>query len=191
MAMSKELRDRSKNECELCGNKPSELIAYVVSSKNKGLLENEVALCENCHSLLQDENFTDATYWRFLTGSIWSEVPVVQALSFRILSKLKDSDWAVETLETVYLDDEILAWANADNPSAEGQLVHKDANGNVLQTGDNVLLTQNLNVKGTNFIAPKGTKVLKIRLVPDNDEHIEGKVNGSTIVILTKYVKKA
>jgi protein PhnA len=61
----------------------------------------------------------------------------------------------------------------------------------VLETGDTVILTQNLNVKGANFIAPKGTTVRKIRLVPDNAEQIEGKIEGDTIVILTKYVRKS
>ena len=52
------------------------------------------------------------------------------------------------------------------------------------------MLTQVLNVKGANFMAPKGTIVRKIKLVADNAEQIEGKINGQTIVILTKYVRK-
>jgi protein PhnA len=40
-------------------------------------------------------------------------------------------------------------------------------------------------------MAPKGTIVKKIKLVHDNTEQIEGKVNEQTIVILTKFVKKA
>ncbi|MES2395565.1 MAG: PhnA domain-containing protein, partial [Bacteroidota bacterium] len=56
--------------------------------------------------------------------------------------------------------------------------------------GDNVVLTQALNVKGTNFTASKGTVVKKIKLVSDNHEHIEGKINDQVIVILTKFVKK-
>jgi protein PhnA len=36
-----------------------------------------------------------------------------------------------------------------------------------------------------------GTVVRNIRLVEDNPEQIEGKVNGSQIVILTKYVRKS
>ena len=55
---------------------------------------------------------------------------------------------------------------------------------------NNIILTQNLNIKGANFIASKGTMVRKIRLVPDNDEQIEGKIEGQVIVILTKYVRK-
>ncbi|MEY4936045.1 MAG: hypothetical protein RIS64_2404 [Bacteroidota bacterium] len=54
-----------------------------------------------------------------------------------------------------------------------------------------VVLTQELNVKGANFSAKRGTSVRKIRLVADNAEQIEGRVNEQLIVILTKYVKKA
>ena len=35
-----------------------------------------------------------------------------------------------------------------------------------------------------------GTVVKNIRLVHDNIEQIEGKVEGQTIVILTKYLRK-
>ena len=52
-------------------------------------------------------------------------------------------------------------------------------------------LIKDLNVKGTTFTAKRGTSVRRISLVPDNAEHIEGKVNGQQIVILTKFVKKS
>ncbi len=71
------------------------------------------------------------------------------------------------------------------------EAVHVDSNGTELQNGDTIVLTQGLNVKGANFMAPKGTIVRKIRLVPDNPEQIEGKVNEQTIVILTKFVRKS
>jgi len=54
-----------------------------------------------------------------------------------------------------------------------------------------VTLIQDLDVKGANFIAKRGTVVKKINLVSDNAEQIEGKVNEQQIVILTKYVKKS
>jgi protein PhnA len=47
-----------------------------------------------------------------------------------------------------------------------------------------------LDVKGANFTAKRGTAVRNIRLVHDNPEQIEGKINGQGIVILTQYVKK-
>ena len=69
--------------------------------------------------------------------------------------------------------------------------MHVDSNGTLLESGDTIVLTQQLNVKGANFMAAKGTIVRKIRLVPDNTDQIEGKVNDQTIVLLTKFVRKS
>lgn len=52
-------------------------------------------------------------------------------------------------------------------------------------------MIKDLDVKGTSFTAKRGTLVRNISLDMDNHEHIEGRVNGTRIVILTKYVKKA
>ena len=147
-------------------------------------------MCSNCYSKITTSNFSDANYWRFLTGSIWSETPAVQALSYKLLGKLKAEEWAAETLDSVFLEETITEWANAEDELEANKVVHKDSFGVELELGDTVILTQNLNVKGANFIAPKGTVVRKIRLVPDNAEQIEGKIEGETIVILTKYVRK-
>jgi len=187
--MQKRLQERSNNACELCEGR-EQLVAYSVPPKTDALIENQVVLCGSCQERIQSNDYSDSNYFRFLTGSIWSETPSVQVLSYKILSKLLHIDWAAETLENAYLDDGNLEWAKAEETAEANRTVHKDAYGTELTTGDNILLTQNLNVKGTNFIAPKGTKVNKIRLVHDNEEHIEGKVNGKTIIILTKYVKK-
>jgi protein PhnA len=45
-------------------------------------------------------------------------------------------------------------------------------------------------VKGSTLSAKMGTVVKNIRLVEDNTEQIEGKVDGQQIVLLTKYVRK-
>lgn len=110
-----------------------------------------------------------------------------------MLHKLKQADWAADLLDIAYLDDETLAWAKAsgDDANPEDATKHVDCFGAVLQNGDNVVLTKTLDVKGATFSAKVGTVVRKIRLVADNDEQIEGKVNGSQIVILTKYVRKS
>jgi protein PhnA len=68
--------------------------------------------------------------------------------------------------------------------------LHKDANGHQLQNGDTVVLTKSLDVKGSSLNAKMGTVVKNIRLVPDNTEQIEGKIEGQLIVILTKFVRK-
>lgn len=53
-----------------------------------------------------------------------------------------------------------------------------------------MVIIKDLDVKGTSFTAKRGTTVRNISLT-DNPEHIEGRVNGTRIVILTKFVKKA
>lgn len=73
----------------------------------------------------------------------------------------------------------------------ESAIQHKDSNGAKLAAGDTVTLIKDLNVKGAGFTAKRGTAVRSISLVPDNSEHIEGRVNGQKIVILTQFVKKS
>ena len=98
----------------------------------------------------------------------------------------------MESLDMMYLDDDRKAWAEStgdhDNDSAVD--LHKDSNGTVLQSGDTVVLTKSLDVKGTTLNAKLGTVVKNIRLVENNTEQIEGKIEGQVIVILTKYVRK-
>ena len=69
-------------------------------------------------------------------------------------------------------------------------MVCKDSNGATLSAGDTVTLIKDLVVKGANFTAKRGTTVKNISL-SDNPEHIEGKVNGTRIVLLTQFLKKA
>ena len=191
MSISTNLQSRSNNTCELCGNADELLQAYAVPPRSADSDDNVVVLCSECHSKISSNDYADTNYWRFLTGSIWSEVPAVQVLSYKILDKLAAEEWAAEAKDGVYLDEANLSWANAEAELEASKVVHKDSYGVVLQQGDTVVLTENLNVKGTSFSAPKGTIVRKIRLVPDNDAQIEGKINGETIVILTKYVRKS
>ena len=188
MALQKVLEDRSNNECEFCNKKDTPLQGYAIPPKGDDSPDNQIVLCETCFGKIKSSDFSEANYWRFTTGSIWSEVPAVQSMSYKVLTKLKDEDWAAETLESVFLEDNIIEWANAEDELA--QEPHKDCFGALLTPGDNVVLTQNLNVKGTNFTAQKGTVVKNIRLVQDDPTHIEGKVNGTSIYILTQYLKK-
>jgi protein PhnA len=109
-----------------------------------------------------------------------------------MLNRFRNESWATDSLDMLYLDDEKLAWAKAtgdhDNDSAVE--LHKDCNGVLLQTGDTVVLTKSLDVKGSSLNAKMGTVVKKIRIVEENTEQIEGKIEGQVIVILTKYVRK-
>ncbi len=118
---------------------------------------------------------------------MWSPVPAVQVLSYRMLNNLSDQPWAQDLLGMMYLDEETQEWADALSDAT----VHKDSNGQILQAGDTVILIKDLDVKGANFTAKRGTAVRKISLVHDNPEQIEGKVNDQHIVILTKFVRKS
>jgi len=91
------------------------------------------------------------------------------------------------------MEDELKAFAKSQLVSEENittEVVHKDSNGAVIEVGDTVVLTKDLNVKGSSLTAKRGTAVRRISLVHDNPEQIEGKVEGQQIVILTKFVKK-
>lgn len=183
--ISEKLKQRSEGNCELCTSEKA-TTAFAVSPKNNDLAENEVALCDTCLAELDKKDSPE--YWRCLAGSIWNPEPSVQALSYRILYGYKNQEWAAEIIGSVDLPESVVNWALSAYETKE---LHKDANGVELVNGDSVVLTQVLNVKGANFMAPKGTMVRKIRLVPDNHEQIEGKVNDQTIVILTKFVRKS
>lgn len=183
MAIAEKLLERSGGLCELC-NTENAASAYTVSPKEDAT-ENQVVLCNQCTDAINKDE--KGAYWTFLEGSIWNTEPAVQALSYRILHAHKDEEWAMNIISSVELDENTVQWALSAFETAE---THKDAFGNTLVNGDTVVLTQALDVKGTSFSAPKGTVVKRIRLVPDNVEQIEGKINEQTIVILTKYVKK-
>ncbi len=183
--ISEKLKERSEFICELCTSQSAK-IAYAVSPKNNDSIDHEVALCDSCLSEIEGKDA--AMHWQCLAGSIWNTQPSVQALSYRILYGYKDEQWASEIIDSVELNEAVINWALSIYKEQE---IHKDSNGEILTNGDTVVLTQTLNVKGASFNAPKGTIVRKIRLVPDNQEQIEGKINGQTIVILTKFVRKS
>ncbi|SDP97235.1 phosphonoacetate hydrolase [Mucilaginibacter sp. OK268] len=109
-----------------------------------------------------------------------------------MLNRLRQESWAVDGLDMMYLDDTQLAWAKAtgDHENDNSVDLHKDCNGQVLQAGDNVVLIKSLDVKGSSLNAKMGTVVKNIKLVEDNTEQIEGKIEGQTIIILTKFVRK-
>ena len=172
-----DLKIRAGNTCELCGTTDDLAVQLVAPREEEGAL-----LCAKCRTELAADSL-DATHWHCLNDSMWSEVPAVQVLVWRLLKRLRKND----QLDMLYLDEDTRSWAET---VADAAVVHKDSNGHVLSAGDSVVLIQDLKVKGANFTAKRGTAVRRISLVQDNPEHIEGRVDGQHIVILTKYVKK-
>jgi len=190
MSIENELLERS-SVCELCGA-TSDLSPFVVSPKAGNSADENALLCNTCKIQIENPDSIDVNHWRCLNDSMWSTVPAVQVLAWRMLNALKSEGWPQDLLDMLYLDEEVLAWAKEGvSEAGDDAVIHKDSNGAVIEAGDTVVLIKDLNVKGANFTAKRGTAVRNVMLVHDNPEHIEGKVNGQQIVILTKYVKKS
>jgi protein PhnA len=192
MSTEQELQARSGSKCELCGATEN-LIVYEVPPASDGSADQCVLVCVTCREQIDDPDKVDVHHWRCLNDSMWSQVPAVQVMAWRMLTRLRGEGWPQELLDMLYLDDETLAWAKATGEAAsdEDAVRHLDCNGVVLEAGDTVTIIKDLNVKGTSMTAKRGTAVRGISLVPDNPEQIEGRVNGQQIVILTRFVKKA
>ena len=191
MNLEQQLLQRSENKCELCQS-AEDLKLYAVLPQSANKEDNCIIICATCDTQISKAAALDKNHWRCLTASMWSEVPAVQVVSWRMLNRLSDEGWAMDNLDMMYLEDETLAWAKAgleEETDAVAEF-HKDANGNLLQNGDSVVLTKTLDVKGSSLNAKLGTVVKNIRLVEDNTDQIEGKIEGQTIVILTKYLRK-
>ena len=191
MKLEDALRNRSGNKCELCSS-TGKLQVYEVPPQDRSSEENNILICSKCAAQIEKREDLDSNHWKPLSETMWSEVQGVQVVAWRMLSRLRNESWAADNLDMLYLDDEKLAWAKAtgDHENDASVDLHKDANGNVLQQGDTVVLTKSLDVKGTTLNAKMGTVVKNIRLVENNTGQIEGKIEGQMIVILTKYVRK-
>jgi len=166
--------------CPLCASLSDTLIDTPVDGGPYGA---SAQICAGCAGQL---NAPNPNHFRGLATTMWSEDPVIQVLAARTLTKLLDEGWARDLSDQLYLDYDTRAWAD----NVEPDLGHKDSNGVPLTSGDTVVLIKDLVVKGGGFTAKRGTAVHRISLVSDNAAHIEGRVEGQRIVILTEYVKK-
>ncbi|GAA0693718.1 alkylphosphonate utilization protein [Marinobacterium maritimum] len=191
MTIEQALHTRSESKCELCGATDA-LSVFPVPPSSDDSVDQSVLLCDTCRTQIENPEQVDPNHWRCLNDSMWSQVPAVQVLAWRMLNRLRGEGWPQDLLDMMYLDDEAQAWAEAtgDHLSDDEVVRHLDSNGAVLEAGDTVTLIKDLNVKGSSLTAKRGTAVRNISLVPDNPEQIEGRVEGQQIVILTKFVKK-
>lgn len=189
MALIDDLKTRADGKCELCTSTDS-LGIFEVGPNSDASIDQSVLLCGIC----RNPEKSDVHHWRALSDSMWTPVPAVQVLAWRMLNQLTEEAWARDLLDMLYLDDETLNWAKSGTVKAEAQeddgIKHIDSNGSQLNAGDTVVLIKDLNVKGAGFTAKRGTAVRNITLDPNNEKHIEGRVEGQHIVILTEFVKK-
>ena len=98
--------------------------------------------------------------------------------------------------ENVYFDGSLYVCPDCahefDEASAEvagGADVARDSNGAELQDGDAVTVIKDLKVKGSSMVIKRGTKVKSIRLT-ENPEEVDCKIEGSSIVLKTCFLKK-
>jgi protein PhnA len=192
MNIEQTLHSRSHSTCELCGASEG-LGIYQVPPHADDSAEHSLLLCATCREQIEEPEKIDVNHWRCLNDSMWSQIPAVQVMAWRMLNRLHAEGWPQELLDMLYLDEETLAWAQAESNTkgSEETLQHRDSNGAELQAGDTVTIIKDLNVKGSSLVAKRGTAVRNISLVRDNAEQIEGRVEGQQIVILTKFVKKS
>lgn len=167
-----ELRARAGNSCEICAGTDS-LDRVEITT------EDTAFLCSICADIAP----APAGHWRALEGAAWSIEPAVQIAVWRKLNDLSEA-WATDAQANMMMEPDVAARA------AAVPIVHRDAHGAVLSSGDTVVLIKDLPVKGAGFTAKRGTAVRSISLVADNAGHIEGRVESQRIVILTEFVKK-
>ena len=81
--------------------------------------------------------------------------------------------------------------AQVDEPVSDG--LTRDANGNILNNGDSVVVIKDLKIKGSSSVVKGGTKVRNIRLGDAGDGHdIACKIDGlGAINLKSEYVRKA
>lgn len=187
-----ELQSRSEGKCELCLGSVK-LSPLLVPNSPFDNAEGCILSCESCNSQL--ETSSQPEYWKCLEKTLWTQVPAVQVTIWRQLSRLKAHTWADDLLGQLYLDPSTLDWAVNYSPTQENEsLVDEqqtvDSNGNQLLDGDTVQIIKDLDVKGTGFVAKRGTMVKGIRLTGD-PKLVEGRVKKTQIVLKTCFLKKS
>ncbi|AFM04833.1 alkylphosphonate utilization operon protein PhnA [Bernardetia litoralis DSM 6794] len=81
--------------------------------------------------------------------------------------------------------------AKPEEEQENAETVVLDANGTVLQDGDDVIVMKNLPVKGAPKPLKAGTKAKNIRL-RDGDHNIDCKIDGfGSMALKSEFVKKA
>ncbi|MCK5917104.1 MAG: alkylphosphonate utilization protein [Cocleimonas sp.] len=192
MTIEQTLQQRSDSKCELCTS-DTHLNIYEVPPESDASAEKSILICDTCHAQIEDPACVDINHWRCLNDSMWNPEPAIQVMAWRMLNRLKAEGWAHDLLDMLYLEPEVQAWAEAthnDNSDDAEMQATKDSNGNPLIAGDTIILIKDLVVKGAGFTAKRGTMVKNISLT-DNPKHIEGRVNGTRIVLVSAFLKKA
>ncbi len=109
MALEELLLKRSENKCELCKSENT-LSLYEVPPRQKNNEDNCIMICSKCQAQIEKKEELDSSHWHCLQESMWSEVPGIQVVSWRMLNRLRNESWAADNIDMMYLDEERLAW---------------------------------------------------------------------------------
>ena len=102
-----------------------------------------------------------------------------------------NSEYTYEDRELLICPECAHEWTiDATDENSDDEKSIKDSNGNVLSSGDTIILIKDLKVKGSSQDLKKGTKVKNIRLV-DGDHNIDCKIDGfGAMQLKSEFVKK-
>ncbi len=81
-------------------------------------------------------------------------------------------------------------WVEGEELEDAAENQSKDCNGNLLADGNAVTVVKDLPVRGSSMVIKQGTKVKSIRLTENSDE-VDCKIDGSSIVLKTCFLKKS
>jgi protein PhnA len=114
--LGKDLARRAKSKCELTGVSGVPLKAYEVPPvTDEPDIDRTLLVSEACLEVLEHPKRLKGREWQGLAEIVWSEMPAVQVVAWRMLTQLaKYEDWAREVVEEVFLDEAVEAWAKSD-----------------------------------------------------------------------------
>ncbi len=117
-AIGKDLARRAKSKCELTGAAGVPLRPYEVPPVGEHPdIDRTLLISEECHEMLEHPQRLAGRGWQCLAEVVWSELPAVQVVAWRMLRELaKREDWAREVLDEVFLDPEVEEWAKIETP---------------------------------------------------------------------------
>lgn len=115
--LGKDLARRAKSKCELTGAAGVPLRPYEVPPVgDEPDLERTLLLSEACHKALDRPEKLEGRAWQCLAEVVWSEMPAVQVVAWRMLERLaKREDWARDVVDEVFLDPDVEQWAKSEN----------------------------------------------------------------------------
>lgn len=111
--LGKWLTRRAKSSCELCAaDQPDLRPIEILPVEEAPSLDAAILACARCRALIEGGKLPrEPAELRFLEGSAWAELEPVKLTALRLLRKLATADvsWARETLDSVWVDEDLEA----------------------------------------------------------------------------------